>query len=102
MIPCYEYDGEDSMKIGLNTLTFSYTFEHDNDIVFFSYFLPYTLSDLQDLLFALQTKYPEDHLNNVLKINRLCETVGGNPCYILTITNDVKKNDINLHKLNKN
>ena len=101
MIACYEYDGEDSMKISLNTMSFSYTFEYDNDIVFFSYFQPYTLTDLQDLLFILQAKHNEEHLNNILKINKLCDTVGGNPCYILTITNDVKKNDINLHKLNK-
>ena len=38
MIPCYEYDNEDAMKIGLNTLSFSYTFEQENDITFFSYF----------------------------------------------------------------
>ena len=52
-------------------------------------------------MFALQSKYPEDYLNNILKINRLCDTVGGNPCYILTITTDVKKNDINLDKARK-
>ena len=86
------------MKLGLNTLSFCYTFENENDIVFFSYFQPYTLSDLQDFLFALKSKYPEEHVNNVLKMNRLCDTMAGNPCYILTITSDVRKNDIQLTK----
>jgi hypothetical protein len=90
------------MQLGLNTLSFSYTFEHENDTVFFSYFQPYTLSDLQDLLFALKTRYPEDHLKNVLKMQKLCDTMAGNPCYILTITSDVNKNDIDVGKVSKN
>lgn len=85
------------MKLGLNTLTFSYTFQQENDTVFFSYFQPYTYSDLQDLLFVLNSRYPEEHLNNILKVQKLCESVGGNSCHILTITNDVRKNDINLN-----
>jgi len=48
-------------------------------------------------LFVLNTRYPEEHLNNILKVQKLCDTVGGNPCPILTITNDVRKNDINLN-----
>lgn len=96
MIVCYEYESEDSMKLGLNTLSFSYTFQHENDITFFSYFQPYTLSDLEDLLYVLKTRYPTEYLNNVLKVQKLCETMAGNPCYILTITSDVKKNDIPL------
>ena len=63
MIPCYEFESEESMKINLNTLSFSYTFEYENDIVFFSYFQPYTLTDLEDLLFILKSKFPEEHLN---------------------------------------
>ena len=63
MIACYEFESEDAMKINLNSLSFSYTFEHDNDIVFFSYFQPYTLTDLEDLLFMLKEKFPEEHLN---------------------------------------
>ena len=32
------------MKV-LYTLTFSYTFEYDNDVVFFAHFYPYTFTD---------------------------------------------------------
>jgi hypothetical protein len=99
MIPCYEFDSEDSKKLTLFTLSFIYTFEYDHDTVYFSYFQPYTLTDLQDMLFNLKSKYPEEHLNSILKINNLCETVAGNPCYILTITSDVKKTDISINNL---
>jgi hypothetical protein len=45
-IPCYEYDDEASQLTTMNTLSFQYEFEYENDIVFFSYFQPYTLRDL--------------------------------------------------------
>ena len=38
MIPCYEYDGDESMRLGLNTLSFCYTFDIENDTTFFAYF----------------------------------------------------------------
>jgi hypothetical protein len=34
----------------MSTMTFSYTFEHDHDMVFFSHFLPYTFSDMEEHL----------------------------------------------------
>ena len=56
------------------------------------------MSDLQDFLFALKSRHSEEHLKNVLKIQKLCDSIAGNPCYILTITTDVNKNDIDLTK----
>jgi len=97
MIPCYEFDSEESKKIGLNTLSFSYVFEYDHDTVYFSYFQPYTLTDLQDMMFMLKGKYPEEHLNSILKIQKLCDSIAGNPCYLLTITSDVKKHDVSIN-----
>ena len=38
MIPAFEFESEEAMQIPLNTLTFSYTFEEDNDTVFFAHF----------------------------------------------------------------
>jgi len=37
-IPCYEYEDESSRLVTLNTLSFCYEFEHENDIVYFAYF----------------------------------------------------------------
>jgi len=50
-IPCYIYEDEESQSVGLSTLSFSHTFEFDNDTVFFSHFQPFTLSDFKDYLF---------------------------------------------------
>lgn len=50
-IPCYEYDDEASRIVTLNTLSFCYEFEYENDITYFAYFQPYSLSDLEDYQF---------------------------------------------------
>ena len=52
----------------LNTLSFTYTFEYDNDTVFFAHFQPYTLSDLKDYLFVMQKSLRPDFLKNNLKV----------------------------------
>jgi len=46
------------------------------------------------MMFMLKGKYPEEHLSSIFKIQKLCDSVAGNPCYLLTITSDVKKHDI--------
>jgi len=38
MIPAYEYENDEAMKIPLNMLSLSYTFEYENDTVFFAHF----------------------------------------------------------------
>ena len=43
------------MKV-LYTLTFSYTFEYDNDIVFFAHFYPYTFTDCEQYLARISSK----------------------------------------------
>jgi hypothetical protein len=48
------------------------------------------------MLHLLKSKYSEEHLEYVLRINTVCESLAGNPCFLLTITNDVKKHDISL------
>ena len=50
-IPCYEYEDESYQMVTLNTLSFCYEFDLENDITYFAYFQPYTLSDLEDYLF---------------------------------------------------
>lgn len=37
-IPCYEYEDQASQMVTLNTLSFCYEFEFDNDITYFAYF----------------------------------------------------------------
>jgi hypothetical protein len=50
-----EYVNEGYNKVkSLYVLTFKYTFEYDKDIVFFSHFMPYTFSDLEDFMFKMK------------------------------------------------
>jgi cytosolic carboxypeptidase protein 2/3 len=67
------------------TLTFEYTFEHINDLVYFAHCYPYTYTDLSSYLNTLSS-----HYSNYLRINTLCKTLGGNPCYIITITEGIQ------------
>ena len=65
------------------TLTFTYTFEHDLDVVFFSYSTPYSYSDLRNDIEVLESS--EDRSPFISK-KLLCKTLGGEDCDILTIT----------------
>lgn len=74
------------MKV-LHTLTFSYTFEYENDIVFFSHFFPYTFTDLERYLAKITS---QEKYRKFLRIDILCKSLSNNPCYTLTITNKMR------------
>ena len=65
------------------TFTFTHTFEHDNDQVFFSHCFPYTYSDLTDDLKRIE-KDPQSQYFYHKSI--LTRTLAGNRCDYLTIT----------------
>lgn len=92
-IPCYEYESEESKLVSLNTLSFCYEFQYENDTVFFAYFKPYTTNDLEDYLFSIKKNYNSEHLKQIYKCEKLCQTVDGNSCYVLTITDNVIEDD---------
>lgn len=71
----------------LHTLTFSYTFEYEDDIVFFSHFFPYTFTDLEKYLATITS---EQQYRKFLRVDILCKSLSNNPCYALTITNKIK------------
>lgn len=65
------------------TLSFSYTFSHDQDTVFFAYTTPYTYSELTEEL----SVFEKDPIKcQYLSRNLLCRTIAGNKCEYLTIT----------------
>lgn len=66
------------------TLSFTYNFKYTGDTVYFAYSLPYTYTQLQQML----DLYERDPLRSK-HFNRktLCRTIGGNNCDYLTITN---------------
>eukprot|EP00929_Paragymnodinium_shiwhaense_P080019 TRINITY_DN41709_c0_g1_i1.p1 TRINITY_DN41709_c0_g1~~TRINITY_DN41709_c0_g1_i1.p1 ORF type:complete len:1670 (+),score=248.12 TRINITY_DN41709_c0_g1_i1:174-5183(+) len=65
------------------TLEFSYTFEHQDDTVFFAYHYPYTYSYLREFLDEL-CKNPK--CKKLIKRQTLCQSVAGVPCEVLEVT----------------
>ncbi|KAG5281213.1 hypothetical protein AALO_G00068680 [Alosa alosa] len=65
------------------TMTFTVTFQHKDDVCYFAYHYPYTYSTLKMHLQKLQEKCGD---GVYLREDVLCETLGGNPCPLLTIT----------------
>jgi len=60
----------------LHTLTFSYTFVHENDTVFFAHFHPYTFTDLEKYL-AKATAV--DETKKYCRVDILCKSLSNNP-----------------------
>lgn len=67
------------------TLSFTYDFRYENDLVFFAYAVPYTHTKLSLYLNDLQNRHP-----NILRVNQLCKTLAGNSCEMVTVTQSVK------------
>ncbi|CAG9326951.1 unnamed protein product [Blepharisma stoltei] len=65
-------------------LSFKYNFQYTNDLVYFAYAYPYTYTDLLEYLSDIEQN------NEILRINPLCQTLGGNICKMLTITENVQ------------
>lgn len=67
------------------SLTFTYTFEHENDTVYFAHSIPYTYEDLCKWMHRLKVDHPD-----TCRVNSMCQTLAGNVCELLTITEDVR------------
>jgi len=77
----YEKTKEILKKREYYTLSFTHTFEFDNDVVAFAYSYPYTYSDLRQFINnSLSSPY--------FRRERLCKTIAGYDCDILTITSE--------------
>ena len=65
------------------SLTFVHEFKYDNDVVFFAYCYPYTYTDLNDDLTAIE----KDPIKSQYFVrNTLCRTLAGNKFEYITIT----------------
>jgi murein tripeptide amidase MpaA len=64
--------------------------------VFFAHFQPYTYSDLRDYIYSLKRKGSPDFIRNCLRVQKLCDTLQSNTCYVLSITENVY--EANMHK----
>ena len=66
------------------TLTFTYNFRYEEDTVYFAYSYPYTFSDLSEYLNQISANY-----SAIARIDKLCYSLVGNPCEVLTITEKI-------------
>ncbi|GAB0093380.1 Nna1 [Sergentomyia squamirostris] len=79
----FPLNDNDDDENGSYTLTFNIEFQHDNDTVYFAHSYPYTYSDLQDYLMAIQ-RHPVK--SKYCKLRLLCRSLAGNNIYYLTVT----------------
>ncbi|XP_038956958.1 cytosolic carboxypeptidase 4 isoform X3 [Rattus norvegicus] len=66
------------------TLTFAVTFPHNEDACYLAYHYPYTYSTLMTHLEILERSI--DRREVYFRHDVLCQTLGGNPCPLVTIT----------------
>ncbi|XP_072441961.1 cytosolic carboxypeptidase 1 isoform X6 [Chiloscyllium punctatum] len=66
------------------TLTFTMNFAHKDDVCYFAYHYPYTYSTLQMHIQKLESLHDPQLI--YFRQDSICETLGGNPCPVLTIT----------------
>ena len=84
--PRYVSNLQDKFK-KTSTLSFSYEFQYDNDIVFFAHFAPYSYSDVFRYLCKLEL---DEKAREIMRIDYICKSLGKVPMYCLTITNNLK------------
>ncbi|XP_072258804.1 cytosolic carboxypeptidase 4 isoform X2 [Pyxicephalus adspersus] len=66
------------------TLTFTVKFPHYDDVCYLAYHYPYTYSALMSHLQLIENRHDPQRV--YFKQQTLCDTLGGNPCPIVTIT----------------
>eukprot|EP00742_Colponemidia_sp_Colp-10_P006393 GILJ01006851.1.p1 GENE.GILJ01006851.1~~GILJ01006851.1.p1 ORF type:complete len:1123 (+),score=176.22 GILJ01006851.1:301-3369(+) len=83
--PTSWYPAADCFRPGVRyfTLSFTYTFQHSNDTVFFAHCIPYTHRYLLQRLKSIEDSTPA----GICQRSVLCRTIEGRPVDVLTITN---------------
>ncbi|XP_035869444.1 cytosolic carboxypeptidase 4 [Phyllostomus discolor] len=66
------------------TLTFAVTFPHNEDVCYLAYHYPYTYTALMAHLDILEKSVDPDKV--YFRQEVLCQTLGGNPCPLVTVT----------------
>ena len=81
--PYLSYQENLKTERSYRTLSFEYTFKHNNDSVFFAYSQPYTYTDLLDYLDSIES---DSSKSRYFGRSTLCKTIAGNKCELITIT----------------
>jgi len=78
----------------LSMLTFKYTFEYDNDCVYFAHCIPYSYTKLEKFVKEIKSGF-----NRILSVKTLCYSFAMNKCFHLIISDNVEeKNNDNAKK----
>jgi hypothetical protein len=88
--PRYVENQKDKFK-KTNTLSFTYEFKYDDDIVFFTHFAPYSYSDVFRYLCNLEVN---EEAQKIMRIDHICNTLAKVPMYCLTITENINESYI--------
>lgn len=78
-------DGTSANK-SMYSLTWTYEFEYDHDVVFFSHSFPYSATQWYEFIETVDKKWES---KNFYRKDVLCSTLGNRPCYMLTITDNI-------------
>ncbi|KAM4749036.1 cytosolic carboxypeptidase 4 [Rhinophrynus dorsalis] len=81
---CYRASEDKKKRRRYYTLTFTLKFPHFEDVCYLAYHYPYTYSALMSHLQLLEQRH--DSKKIYFKQQTLCQTLGGNPCPLITIT----------------
>jgi len=76
-------------EVPLYTLSFKVEFPHDDDEVYFAYCYPYTYTDCQKFMREVSGVKNKD----IVRRAPLCQTLAGNQCDMLIITNFIGNSD---------
>jgi len=83
-IAYYENHYETETGQSYYTLTFTLVFPHGNDVCYLAHCYPYSYTDLSHLIAELLAR---PNASRIVKVSTMCDTLIGNKCPMLTITN---------------
>ncbi|KAG8440676.1 hypothetical protein GDO86_006430 [Hymenochirus boettgeri] len=81
---CYRTSEEKKKRRRYYSLSFTLKFPHLDDVCYLAYHFPYTYTALMSHLELLQQRHNPKTI--YFKQQTLCQTLGGNPCPLVTIT----------------
>ena len=81
----YTKNNDSMLKNSSFTLSFSYDFRFEEDLVYFAYSIPYTYEELEQYLHYIKEKH-----HKIARISPMCKTVAGNLCEMITITENIR------------
>lgn len=84
-MPMVETNAGSAVSLSQYSLSFTFEVPFDNDICYFAFSVPYSLSHLQTKIYEWMS---DAQMSPHLEVYRMCRTVAGNTCPLLRITDN--------------